>query len=134
MTLSNHKMNICEYLDSSWKKEMLKIPAWEIFCSEPCFAFLQLQKNCLLSLCSDRILQDVPFNRLVLLPKLQRSRESISGCWMSYVSLLSSLQTAYSSLEYNKFLSELGNQLLNNCNSLILAAYMHCYEIHVSVC
>ncbi|NWV36451.1 ZY11B protein, partial [Grantiella picta] len=31
----------------------------------------QLQKNCLLSLCSDRILQDVPFNRQVLdVPKL----------------------------------------------------------------
>uniref|UniRef100_A0A3Q2EGD2 Zyg-11 family member, cell cycle regulator n=1 Tax=Cyprinodon variegatus TaxID=28743 RepID=A0A3Q2EGD2_CYPVA len=28
-----------------------------------CFVFLQLQKNCLLSLCSDRILQEVPFNR-----------------------------------------------------------------------
>lgn len=34
---------------------VLRQPFW-ILC-------LQLQKNCLLSLCSDRILQEVPFNR-----------------------------------------------------------------------
>lgn len=29
------------------------------------FEFLQVQKNCLLALCSDYILQDVPFDKLV---------------------------------------------------------------------
>ncbi|KAH0618613.1 hypothetical protein JD844_017984 [Phrynosoma platyrhinos] len=39
--------------------EMLSVKYFD----EHCFVLLQLQKNCLLSLCSDRILQDVPFNR-----------------------------------------------------------------------
>eukprot|EP00069_Balaena_mysticetus_P016645 bmy_09995T0 len=37
----------------------------------------QLQKNCLLSLCSDRILQDVPFNRQVIALELKMGQNGI---------------------------------------------------------
>lgn len=52
-----------------------------LFWSNAFFFFLQLQKNCLLSLCSDRILQEVPFNRWEIFKmwKIQNRTLKING-------------------------------------------------------
>lgn len=52
---------------------------------------LQLQKNCLLSLCSDRILQEVPFNRCeIFTPYSVGSETSVN---ISYCDVVKYLKT-----------------------------------------